>query len=135
MISILRRYRPGRTRSLSLHGANRGRCCDFSRDPEERASFEYLAVIYHLSDDLQHVQIEMATSRYTDVSICPYRSPLHVEFLTPSQVRNWFVVTNKTYQELPGQYRRMLCRLAGKVINGSERQAQYVCSLMSWTRP
>ena len=86
MISIPRRYRPERTMLLSLHGANHGRCCDFSKDPEERASFEYRAVIYHLPDNFQHLQIEMATSRYTDVSICPYRSPLHVEFLTPSQI-------------------------------------------------
>jgi hypothetical protein len=45
-------YRRERTTSLSLHGANRGRCGDFSKDREGRANFEYLAVIYHLEGDL-----------------------------------------------------------------------------------
>jgi len=52
MISILRMYRREQTTSLSLHGANRGQCCDFSKDQEERANFEYLAVIYHLAGDI-----------------------------------------------------------------------------------
>jgi len=52
MISIPKMYRPEQTTSLSLHGANRVRRCDFSKDREGRANFEYFAVIYRLAGNV-----------------------------------------------------------------------------------
>ena len=118
MISIPRRYRPERTRSLSLRGANRGRCCDFSKDREGRAKFGYLAVIYHLPGDLSIFRWQWQHQDITDVLISPYCSPFHVGFLTLSQVRHWFAAANKTYEEPPGLRHRMLFHLAGRALNG-----------------
>ena len=51
-LSISKRFRLEQTMPQCLCGGMRGRCCNFSRDQEERASFEDPSATCHLSDNI-----------------------------------------------------------------------------------